>query len=130
ETIMRRAGRPALSPLGQEVLNQYEQQVRTQEDLTAATIRNYLSDLHHFAAWYEFRQQQGREETPAFHPEVITTQTIMDYRTYLQQTLGLKPNSVNRSLISLKRYFAWVLSRGHIKHNPAKAVKLLGEEVS
>ena len=51
---MRRAGRPVLSPLGQQVLDQYEQQLRTAEDLTAATIRNYLSDLHHFAAWYLF----------------------------------------------------------------------------
>jgi integrase/recombinase XerD len=126
---MRRAGRPALSPLGQQVLGQYEQQLRTAEDLTAATIRNYLSDLHHFAAWYESMQRQGREEAPAFRPEAITTPTITDYRAYLQQTLGLKPNSVNRALISLKRYFAWLLSTGHLKHDPAKVVKLVGEEV-
>ncbi len=44
--------------------------------------------------------------------------------------LHLKPNSVNRSLISLKRYFAWLLLTGQIKHNPAKVVKLVGEEVS
>jgi integrase/recombinase XerD len=126
---MRRAGRPALSPLGQQVLDQYEQQLRTHEDLTAATIRNYLSDLHHFAAWYESRCGLGREEAPAFRPEAITTPTLTDYRAYLQQTLGLKPNSVNRALISLKRYFAWLLSTGYLKHDPAKVVKLVGEEV-
>ena len=53
---------------------------------------------------------------------------MTDYRAYLQQTLGLKPNSVNRSLISLKRYFAWLLRTGHLKHDPAKVVKLVGEE--
>jgi integrase/recombinase XerD len=126
---MRRAGRPALSPLGQQVLDQYERQLHTQEDLTAATIRNYLSDLHHFAAWYESRGSLGREEEPAFRPEAITTPTITDYRLYLQQTLRLKPNSVNRALISLKRYCAWLLSTGHLKHDPAKVVKLVGEEV-
>ncbi len=126
---MRRAGRPVLSPLGQQVLDQYEQQVRTQEDLTAATIRNYLSDLHHFAAWYESLRCLGREEALAFRPEAITTPTLTDYRTYLQQTLGLKPNSVNRALISLKRYFAWLVSIGHLKYDPAKVVKLVGEEV-
>src|SRR6266849_4327523 len=125
---MRRAGRPALSPLGQQVLDQYERQICTQEDLTAATIRNYLSDLHHFAAWYESMRGQGREEAPPFCPEAITTPTITDYRAYLQQTLRLKPNSVNRSLISLKRYFAWRLSTEHLKHDPAKVVKLVGEE--
>ncbi len=125
---MRRAGRPALSTLGQQVLDQYAQQLRTAEDLTAATIRNYLSDLHHFAAWYESACCLGREEELAFRPEGITTPTMTDYRAYLQQTLGLKPNSVNRSLISLKRYFAWLLRTGHLKHDPAKVVKLVGEE--
>ena len=56
--------------------------------------------------------------------------TITGYRTYLQQVLHLKPNSVNRSLISLKRYFAWVLSTGQAKYDSAKVVKLVGEEVS
>lgn len=126
---MRRAGRPALSPSGQQTLDQYEQQLRTQEDLAAATIRNYLSDVHHFAAWYESMRCLGGEEEPAFRPEAITTPTITDYRTYLQQTLRLKPNSVNRALISLKRYFAWLVSTGDLKHDPAKVVKLVGEEV-
>ena len=71
----------------------------------------------------------GREETPAFRPEAITTPTMTNYREYLQQTLGLKPNSVNRTLISLKRYFTWLLSTGHLKHDPAKVVKLVDEEV-
>ena len=127
---MRREGRPALSPFGQQVLDQYEQQLRTEEDLAAATIRNYLSDLHHFAAWYESMQRQGREEAPAFRPEAITTPTITDYRAYLQQTLRLKPNSVNRSLISLKRYFAWLVSTRRMKLDPTKVIKLVGEEVS
>lgn len=127
---MRREGRPALSSIGQQILGQYKQQLCTAEDLTTATIRNYLSDLHHFVAWYESLRKQGCEEEPVFRPEAITTPTITDYRTYLQQTLRLKPNSVNRSLISLKRYFAWVLSTGCIKHDPAKVVKLVGEEVS
>jgi len=103
--------------------------LRTAEDLTAATIRNYLSDLRHFAAWYESRGSLGREEALAFCPEAITTPTITDYRAYLQQTLRLKPNSVNRALISLKRYFAWLLRTGHLKYDPAKVVKLVGEEV-
>ena len=126
---MRRAGRPARSRLGQQVLDQYEQQLRTQEDLTAAIIRNYLSDLHHFAAWYKSMRCLGREEAPAFRQETITTPTMTDHRAYLQQTPGLKPNSVNRSFISLKRYFAWLVSTGYIKHDAAKVVKLVGEEV-
>lgn len=63
-------------------------------------------------------------------PASVATPTITDYRTYLQLELHLKPNSVKRSLMSLKRYFAWLVSSGKITSNPAKVVKLVGEEVS
>jgi integrase/recombinase XerD len=127
-TITKRSKQPALSELGEKILAQYEQQLRVEEDLAPATIRNYLSDLRHFAAWCESVWKQGREEEASFTPEAVTTPTLTDYRTYLQRKLHLKPNSVNRSLISLKRYFAWLLSTGQIRHDPAKVVKLVGEE--
>ena len=130
ETITKRAKRPALSRAGEQALAGYEQRLCSEEDLTAVTIRNYLSDLRHFAAWCEAIWKQGREEDLPFTPARVTTPTITDYRTYLQRELGLKPNSVNRSLISLKRYFAWLLSTAEIRHDPSKVVKLIGEEVS
>jgi site-specific recombinase XerD len=109
ETIAKRAKRPTLSSVGEQVLAQDEQRLRREEDLTAVTIRNSPSDLRHFAAWCESTWKQGREEDLPFTPEKVTTPTITDYRTSLQLILYLKPNSVNRSLISLKRYFAWLL---------------------
>src|SRR5260370_13215744 len=90
EAITKRAKRPTLSGTGEQVLVQYERRLRIEEDLTSVTIRNYLSDLRHFAAWCEFIWKQGREEGLAFTPERVTTPTITDYRTYLQQVLHLK----------------------------------------
>lgn len=113
ETIAKRVGRPTLSRTGEQVLDQYEQRLCTEEDLTVVTVRNYLSDLRRFAAWCESIWKQGQEEEPSFTPGAVTTPTLTDYRTYLQQVLHLKPNSVNRSLISLKRYFAWLLTTGY-----------------
>jgi integrase/recombinase XerD len=111
------------------MLKQYKQHLRVEEDLTTTTtIRNYLSGLRHFAVWCEATWKQGYEEEPAFCPEVVATLTITDYRTYLQQILHLKPTSVNHTLVGLKRYFGWVLSTGHLKHDPAKVVKLVAEE--
>lgn len=130
ESITKRTKRPTLSGAGEQVLAHYEQRLCREEDLTAATIRNYLSDLRHFVAWCESTWKQGREENLPFIPARVTTPTITDYRSYLQRELCLKPNSVNRSLISLKRYFAWLLSTGGIRYDPAKVVKLVGEEVS
>jgi integrase/recombinase XerD len=62
-----------------------------------------------------------------FTPERVTTPTLTSYRAYLQ-ALQLKPNSINRFLVSLKRYFAWLVTVGHLTSDPAKVIKLVGEE--
>lgn len=121
---MKRAAQPALSPMGELLPTRYEQRLRVEEDLSAVTIRNYLSDLRQFAAWCEFTRGQGCEDAPLFTPERVTTPTLIDYRTYLQQTLLLKPNSVNRFLLSIKRYFAWLAASGLLRSDPARSVPL------
>src|SRR5947209_2614936 len=128
-TITKRTNRPMLSPAGEQILAHTERGLCIEEDLAVATIRNYLSDLRHFAAWCEFIWQQGREDRRSFTPEAVTTPTLTLYRTYLQ-ALQHKPNSINRSLISLKRYFARLIARGQLTYDPAKVVKLVGEEVA
>ncbi len=126
---MKRVAQPELSSMGESALSHYEQRLRVEEDLAAATVRNYLSDLRQFAAWCETSWQQGREHAWSFTPEKIATPTLIEYRAYLQHTLQLKPTSVNRALVSLKRYFAWLVARGQLAYDPAKVVKLVGEEV-
>lgn len=39
--------------------------------------------------------------------------------------LGLKPATINRHLISIKRYFGWAVDEALIPRDPAKAVKLV-----
>ena len=62
ETIAKRAKRPTLSSVGEQVLAQYEQRLRREEDLTALTIGTSLSDRPHFAACCQSSRKQGREE--------------------------------------------------------------------
>jgi len=59
------------------VLDQYEQVLRQEEDLAAATIRNYLSDLRQFAHGVKFTGAMARGQTP-FRPERVATPTITD----------------------------------------------------
>ena len=126
---MKRVAQPELSAMGESVLSHYEQRLRVEEDLSVATVRNYLSDLRQFAAWCEASWQQGREHAASFTPEKVATPTLIEYRTYLQHLLQLKPTSVNRALVTLKRYFAWLEALGQLTYDPAKVVKLVGEEV-
>ncbi|MDP9383158.1 MAG: hypothetical protein M3Q29_24055, partial [Chloroflexota bacterium] len=68
DTETREGRKPALSPEGAEAVATYGRYLREYEDLSAPTLCNYLSDLRHFAAWYE-----GRGEGNQFDPAGVTT---------------------------------------------------------
>ncbi|HEV2583282.1 MAG TPA: tyrosine-type recombinase/integrase [Ktedonobacteraceae bacterium] len=125
---MKRTAHPALSPEGLEALASYESWLREREDLAAASIRNYLSDLQHFIAWYETEREGHVHDS--FTPQGITTPALTRYRSYLQTVQRQKPASVNRTLIRLKRYFGWVIQQHLITYDPSTAVKLVGQEES
>jgi integrase/recombinase XerC len=125
---MKRTAHPPLSCSGQEALASYEHWLREREDLTAASIRNYLSDLRHFIAWYETEREAQIND--CFAPQGITTPALTRYRTYLQTMQRQKPATVNRSLISLKRYFGRASQLHFIAYDPSVAVKLVGQEES
>src|SRR5258707_13779475 len=126
EVDIKRQANPLLSLPGDQALEQYEQALREQEDLTAATIRHYLSDLRHLIAWYENEPEATVHN--CFTPQGITTPALTHYRTYLQTVQRQKPVSVNRSLISLKRYFGWATQQHLSTYDPSVAVKLVGQE--
>jgi integrase/recombinase XerD len=130
---MRRVANPSLSSSGEEAVAQYRQVLWEHEDLTDASRRNYLSDLRHFAAWYEANSimrstNEIASSRTAFSPQAITTPALTRYRAYLQKGLHQKPNSVNRALISLKRYCSWAMQKQFISYDPSAPVKLVGEE--
>lgn len=122
---MKRGSIPLISKIGQETLAQYESYLRDLADVSPITIRNYLSDLRQFMAWCEKTDSEGQEIQKSFALSTITTPAITCYRSYLQNSLKLKPASVNRYLVTLKCYFSWVTEIGLIDYNPAAAVKLI-----
>jgi integrase/recombinase XerD len=129
---MRQLANPPLSSLGEAALAQYREVLWEHEDLTSASRRNYLSDLRHFAAWYEAHSTRRTDEISSsqmdFMPQAITTPALTRYRTYLQKDLHQKPHSVNRALISLKHYCNWAMQKQFISYDPSAPVKLVGEE--
>jgi site-specific recombinase XerD len=130
---MKRQANPQISSSGAYALAHYEQTLREREDLTPASVRNYLSDVRHFIAWFEAREAEHTADTQignGFDPRCITTPTLTRYRTSLQADEQQKPASVNRALISLKRYFGWASGHQLITNNPSTAVKLVGQEKS
>lgn len=126
---MKRNAQPEISDDGQQALDLYRQALQLVEDLSAVTIRNYLSDLRQFIAWCESSWRNGQEDR-FFTPQAVAPSLLVRYREYLQTALGLKPSTVNRTLMSLKRYFAWARKSQFIQADPAGPVKFMPKEVS
>jgi len=122
---MKRSKHPPLSVDGEQALAAYTQYLQQEQDLRPATQRSYLSELRLFIAWYEHTWSQGQEAAMDFTPPAIATPAVTQYRSYLQTVLRLKPTTINRCLVGLKRYFAWAAESGVIQRDPARIVKLL-----
>jgi len=75
------------------------------------TVKAYVYDVGAFASWFE--QTTGDE----FAPGIVDPREITDYRGHLLQR-GSSPATVNRRLVSLRRYFLWAKKRGMISDTP------------
>lgn len=126
--MTKQAAKPTISTTAQQLLTMYEHHLANVLDLRPATIRNYVSDLRLFIAWCE-RDWQSKDQEAVFLPEQVATPTITRYRDYLQHALGRKPNTVNRYLMSIKRYFSWAIDTEIISHDPTRPVKLVTQTV-
>ncbi|URJ47339.3 tyrosine-type recombinase/integrase [Paenibacillus polymyxa] len=100
--------------------------LETEEDLKSKTVKEYGGDLKHFIGWFE--SEQVSEEIIPFRIEDVATPTITSYRDVMQKEMKLKPATINRRLITLKRFFEWASSQGLIRRDPSKPVKLVPEE--
>lgn len=120
-----RPAQPSLSRSAQSALTAYQRHLQDEVDLRAATVRNYVSDLHHFMAWCEAVWSEGQDRVRAFSLQRVATPTLTRYREYLQHDLQLQPTTINRHLVSLKRYFSWATDSELITRNPASVVKLV-----
>jgi integrase/recombinase XerD len=124
--MAKQAAKPTISAEAEHLLARYECHLTDVLDLRPATIRNYVGDLRLFMAWCE-QSWQDEESPPTFSPDRVATPTVTRYRDYLQHDLHRKPNTVNRYLLSLKRYFGWALEKELVARDPTRPVKLVAQ---
>src|SRR6266516_1691431 len=87
---MKREAQPALSVEGQQAHDHYAYALKQVEDLSAVTIRNYLSDVRQFMAWCESHWYEEQHK-PSFTQQAVAPPLLIHYRTYLQTALWLNP---------------------------------------
>jgi site-specific recombinase XerD len=88
-------------------------------DFAAHTRRAFASDLRKFAHWFT-----GTNKEP-FAIGRVTVRDVSDFRDHLRREQGQAVSTVNRSLVTARRFFAWLVDQGHLTSNPAKIVKEL-----
>jgi len=115
-----------LSPQGELIITNFIDTLTNQEDLNPKTLKEYASDLKQFVGWFESPEHQ--EETIIFRIEDVSTPTLTRYRDVMQRINELKPATINRRLITLKRFFEWAIAEEFIRRDPSKPVKLVPEE--
>ena len=86
-------------------------QFLTESERSAYTIKNYLCDLDGFALWLK---SKGNTE---FTPELITPTDLREYKHHLDETLQLKPQTINRKLSSLRSFLNWAGIEGYFPDN-------------
>lgn len=122
---MSRKQHPWISASAEDILAGYRRSLQEHDQLHVATIRNYLSDLRQFMAWCEASWQVGLLPDADFRLPALTTPLIAHYRAYLITVLRLKPASINRALISIKRFCAWATEHDMLGSDPARAIPLV-----
>jgi integrase/recombinase XerC len=88
-------------------------------DFAAHSRRAITNDLRKFAAWFS-----GANKEP-FVVGRVTTRDLTDFRDHLRRDLAQAVATVNRCLVSIRRFFGWLAEEGVISANPAKKVKQL-----
>jgi integrase/recombinase XerC len=88
-------------------------------DFSANSRRGFSQDVRKFARWFS-----GANREP-FTVGRVTTRDITDFRDDLRREQGQAVATVNRALVTVRRFFAWLAEQGHVSANPAKKVKEL-----
>ena len=88
-------------------------------DLAANSRRAVVNDVRKFAGWFS-----GANAEP-FRVARVTTRDITDFRDCLRRDRNQAVTTINRALVTIRRFFVWLVENGHAKANPAKPVKEL-----
>src|SRR5579859_6888147 len=88
-------------------------------DFSANSRRGFTQDVRKFARWFSTANREP------FMVGRVTTRDVADFRDYLRREQGQAVATVNRALVTVRRFFAWLTDQGHVASNPAKKVKEL-----
>jgi integrase/recombinase XerC len=105
-------------PVGQEEASLFSRFLDA-HDFAPGTRKGFRLDVRSFAWWFS---QVNKEP---FRIGRVTVRDITDFKDHLRREKGQAIATVNRCLVTLRRWLGWLADQGHIASNPAKKVKEL-----
>ena len=88
-------------------------------DFSANSRRAFIQDVRKLARWFTSANKEP------FKVGRVTTRDVADFRDCLRREQGQAVATVNRALVTVRRFFAWLVDQGHVTANPARKVKEL-----
>lgn len=93
-----------------------------QGDFSDNTRKARTNDVRKFAKW--FSSANGER----FKVERVTQRDVIDFKQHARRTEGHSVSTVNRALVSLRKYFGWLVNAGYLSANPVAGVKELRKQ--
>ena len=88
-------------------------------DLAPNSRRAFAQDMRKFGQWFT----TANKEPLAM--KRVTVRDITDFREHLRRDQGQAVATVNRAIVTVRKFFGWMVDQGHVTANPAKPVKEL-----
>jgi site-specific recombinase XerD len=97
----------------------YFSQFLDSNDFSVHTIRAFIFDVRKFAKYFVSANKEPLDCSR------ITTMDLTSFKRYLREERKQAVSTVNRALVSIRKYLDWLADKGLIEMNPAKVVKEL-----
>lgn len=88
-------------------------------DFSSNSRKAICCDIQKFARWFTEANKEP------FVVARVTIRDVTDFKEYLRRHQGQAVSTVNRCLVTLRRFFGWLVDEGTLPNNPAKPVKEL-----
>jgi site-specific recombinase XerD len=103
------------------LLHEYRKHL-SESGLSDLTIKNYVSDIRHFASWLSAAQAKSLLES--------TVENIREYCLQLAREKAHPPATVNRRVQSIRKFYRYAADRGLVEKDPSAEVKLMPQRRS
>lgn len=91
-------------------------------DFSPCSRRAFTADVRKFALWFTTANRER------FDLRRVTTRDVADFRDHLRRERQQAVATVNRSLVSLRLFFSWLVKESVTSANPASDVKQLRQQ--